>query len=83
MKEPIQAGTIAELDTAGRASPNQFVVELQQRFADYLRARAAAHGEDPNQHLARIVREFWANHDEWRRTQIGGLSRPGGAGIAA
>lgn len=39
---------------------------LPPRFADYLAARAQAHGETPERHLGSILRLFWQN-DPWRQ----------------
>lgn len=62
---------------------NQFLVDMNRRFADYVRARAEAHGETPEQHIYTIVRTFWANHDEWRRLHSPGAARPGKTPVAA
>ncbi len=61
---------------------NTFTVTLKPMHADYLRRRAADHGQSPDQHMAQIVMQFW-QHDEWRRAQMGGLARPGGAPLVA
>jgi len=61
---------------------NVFVVELKPQHAAYVRLRALAHGEQPGRHIGTIVRAFWASHDEWKRQNSGGLSRPGAAAVA-
>lgn len=45
--------------------PEVFPVPLPRRFAEYLRRRAAAHGQSEAEALAGMVRWFW-QHDEWR-----------------
>ena len=62
---------------AAAVNPNIFVVELKPIFADYLRRRAAAHGDTPARHMALLVQQFAAHHDEWRRQNAGGTARPG------
>ena len=46
-------------------APEMFAVPLPTRFADYIRRRAEAHGDDPQHHIAGIVKAFWQN-DLWR-----------------
>lgn len=43
-----------------------FVISLQPRHAEYLRARAANHGEPPERHLETILRNFRSYHDDRR-----------------
>jgi hypothetical protein len=43
-----------------------FTVTVEARHAVYLRARAAAHGRTPEQHLVDIMRVFRAHHDTAR-----------------
>jgi hypothetical protein len=58
-----------------------FTVLLPERFAHYVEARAAAHGETVDTHLAGIVRSFWQG-DVWRQMQThtapNGLGQPAG-----
>ncbi len=57
-----------------------FTVKLPERFADWLRRRAAAHRESPEHHAAGLLRTAWQN-DEWRQRQEATLTGPGeGAG---
>lgn len=74
-------GDTAQTEAAAQADPNMFVVRLKTQHADYIRRRAAAHGETPEQHINRIVMQFWAHHDEWRRQQLPGGARPGTAPV--
>lgn len=56
-----------------------YAVTLDRHFADWLDARAAAHGQEPAEHAAAILRLYWANHDTWRHQQAPGMARPVGA----
>ncbi len=55
-----------------------FTITLPPRFADYVRHRAQAHGQEIHVHLAGMVRWFW-QQDMWR--QVG--SMPSGLGQPA
>lgn len=64
--------------------PNTFTITLKPQFADYVRTRAAAHGDTPEQHIPVIVMRFWQQFDEWRRETMAahlpdGAARPGRA----
>jgi len=61
---------------------NTFTTTLKPMHADYLRRRAADHEQTPDEHLAQIVMQFWAHHDDWRRAQMGGAARPGASAVA-
>lgn len=54
-----------------------FTIALPPRFADYVRHRAQAHGQDTQTQLAAMVRWFW-QHDLWRQTgsMPAGLGQP-------
>ena len=54
-------------------------VPLDPHFRAWLEGRAAAHGEPPGAHAARVLRQFWAHHDTWRHGQGAGGTRPRGA----
>lgn len=41
-------------------------LRLEGVFAEWLAARARAHGETPEEHAARLLRAYWAHHDTWR-----------------
>lgn len=67
------------------AAPQEtFLVPLPARFADYVRRRAEAHGEEPEQHISGMVRLFWQN-DIWRlqgsMTMPQGLGQPAGTSL--
>lgn len=51
-------------------------LRLEGVFAEWLRARAQAHGETVEDHAARIMRQYWAHHDTWRHK--GSPTRPEG-----
>lgn len=58
-------GAAAAPEPAGMAFP----VRLEALFAQWLTDRARAFGEPPEEHAARILRQFWAQHDDWRHAQ--------------
>jgi plasmid stability protein len=67
----------ASADMLGREF---FMVALPERFAVWLRRRAAAHGHTPEHHAASLLRAAWQN-DEWRLTAEATLTGPqSGAG---
>lgn len=68
----ISAGAAGEAD-----EPNVLVmpVRLEGVFADWLRERARAHGEPPEEHAARLLRAYWAHHDAWRHDQVAAPTR--------
>lgn len=67
----------ADADMLGRAF---FMFGVPERFADWLRRRAAAHGHTPEHHIAGLIRAAWQN-DEWRLTAEATLTGPhSGAG---
>ncbi len=79
--EEAEAARLAEQIDSGQAEDGKeaFTARLPARFAAYLRERAAYHGEAPNDHLARILRQFWQN-DDWRLTDTRPREADGSAG---
>jgi hypothetical protein len=63
-------------DAPEAAAPLRVTVELDSMFAAWLTARAAAHGEEPGEHAATILRAYWAHHDQWRHQQGAAATRP-------
>jgi len=47
-------------------------VPLEGVFLAWVKDRAAAHGEEPGPHVARILRQYWAQHDTWRHENAEG-----------
>jgi hypothetical protein len=77
---PVEAPAEAK-PPAGAAAPPSAVptltltVTLEGVFRDWLMARAQAHQQDPAEHVAAILRAYWAHHDAWRHQQAGGQTR--------
>lgn len=78
-----EARRLADQVEAGQLRPDTepFTVQLQPRHAAYVRERAAAFGETPEQHLARLVLLF-RQTDPWRTidTRPAELGAPAGSG---
>ncbi len=60
------AVTITAAETTGDNNVLAIPVKLEGVFAEWLIARARAHGETPEEHAARLLRAYWAHHDTWR-----------------
>lgn len=71
------SGTAEPAPPAPDLSP--VTVLLDAHFAEWLRTRAAAHGQTPGEHAGAVLRQFWASHDQWRHSQGGAVTRPAGA----
>lgn len=54
-----------------------FVVALHPRHAQYLRDRAANHGEVPGRHIETILRAFRSYHDDRRPEHRAATPEPG------
>ena len=56
---------------AARDQPVVLTVTLEGIFKDWLLARALDHHQEPGEHIAAILRAYWAHHDAWRHGQTG------------
>lgn len=65
---PVASVPATPVVRAEPGSPLEVSVRLEGQFADWLRDRAAAHGERPGPHAEAILRHFWAHHDGWRHS---------------
>lgn len=54
-------------------------VPLEGVFLAWMNARAAAHNEPVGDHAARLLRQYWAQHDTWRHGEGSGGTAPRGA----
>jgi hypothetical protein len=64
-------------ESAPRADVLAIPLRLEGVFAEWLRARAQAHGESPEEHAARLMRAYWAHHDTWRHQGAPSAPREG------
>ena len=91
--QTLQPGDAAPAVTFAEASPareqpaaiggpldgrDEVTVKLKPRHLEWLRARAAAHGEPVELHAAGLLAAAWQN-DEWRHANQPGMTRPGAA----
>jgi len=53
-------------------------VELGEPWASWALARASAWGEPVPEHLASLIRHFWAHHDMWRHGRTDAATQPAG-----
>jgi hypothetical protein len=70
-----QAARFLALRDAAEADGREiFCIALTERHAQYLRERAAQHGEAPERHLETILRVFRAHHDDRRPDHLATLA---------
>lgn len=73
-EQPAPEGAAALAAPAPTAPQNQPVIltmTLEGIFKDWLLARARHYQQEPGEHVAAILRAYWAHHDAWRHGQAG------------